>query len=341
MNTSLIEFKSAVLGNLLELLWRQWSALGISGSRQKQQKTVVDPEALLLLTLTVARYDSRLFDEVLEWVDVNGAYLNVHRLKNLLKQYDFQAKPQLGALAERAGRNSSLALKWKNLGSKYRTEPPESLFFLKNGFPFPVPDNPDEIFQKHGLIRGPIKRRNLTQPFPGEGMASLLLRLRALLGINIRCEILCVMGAVDEIHPSLLARMIGHGSRTTQNTLSEMAGSGVIQVRTSSREKLYSLRQSTLAELLHPGEERTLWDYSAPLFRALEILWLGLVDPARHNLDETMLASEWRRTARAMVPLLGEAERGQPLRDESLYRGKKYAEIFEADIKTFLGQLLG
>ncbi|MCK9995780.1 MAG: hypothetical protein KAH56_05825, partial [Candidatus Krumholzibacteria bacterium] len=190
MNTSLIEFKSAVLGNLLELLWRQWSALGVSGSSQKQQKTVVDPEALLLLTLTVARYDPRLFDEVLEWVDVNGASLNVHRLKNLLKQYDFQAKPQLGALAERAGRNSSLALKWKNLASKFRAEPPESLFFLKNGFPFPVPDNSDETFHKHGLIRGPINRRNLTQPIPGEGMASLLLRLRALLGINIRCEIL-------------------------------------------------------------------------------------------------------------------------------------------------------
>jgi len=295
----------------------------------------------LLLTLTVARYDSRLFDEVLEWVDVNGVNLNVHRLKNLLKQYDFQAKPQLGALAERAGQNSSLALKWKNLASKFRAEPPESLFILKNGFPFPVPDNIDETFQKHGLIRGPINRRNLTQPFPGEGMASLLLRLRALLGIHIRCEILCVMGAVDEIHPSLLARMIGHGSRTTQNTLSEMAGSGVIQVRTSSREKLYSLRQGILAELLHPGGERTIWDYSAPLFRALEILWLGLVDPARQDLDETMLASEWRRTARAMVPLLGEAERGQPLRDESLYKGKEYAGIFKEDIMAFLGQLTG
>ncbi len=89
MSISLGEFKSAVLENLLELLWRQWSALGVSGSSRTQEKSVVDPEALLLLTLTVARYDVRLFDEVLEWVDVNGVFLNVHRLKNLLKQYDF------------------------------------------------------------------------------------------------------------------------------------------------------------------------------------------------------------------------------------------------------------
>jgi len=339
MSISLGEFKSAVLENLLELIWRQWSALGVSGSSRTQEKSVVDPEALLLLTLTVARYDARLFDEVLEWVDVNGVFLNVHRLKNLLKQYDFQAKPQLGALAERAGRNSSLALKWKNLASKYRAEPPEPLFFLKTGKSFPIPDDPDGVFYKHGLMRGPFNPRGLAQPFPAEGMPSLLLRLRALLGVNIRCEILGVLGAVGEIHPSLLAKRIGHGFRTTQNVLSEMVRSGVIQVRTSSREKLYSLRQGMLADLLHPGEEQTLWAFSAPMFRELEILWLGLTDPNQQDLDEAMLAAEWRRTARDMCPLLGEAEWGQPLRDESLYKGRKYAEVFEADIKTFLRRL--
>ena len=339
MSISLNEFKSTVLDNLLDLLWSQWSALGVSGASQAQQKEVVDPEALLLLTLTVARYDARLFDEVLEWVEVNGEFLNVHRLKNLMKQFEFQAKPQLGALAERAGRNSSLALKWKNLASKYRVEPPEPLFFLKTGKPIPIPDNPDETFRKHGLMRGPIRSRGLTQPFPAEGMPSLLLRLRALLGVNIRCEILCVMGAVAEIHPSLLAKRIGFGTRTTQNTLSEMVLSGVVQVRTRSREKLYSLRQGLLADLLHPGGEKTLWAFSAPMFRALEILWMGLTDPKRQNLDMVMLSSEWRRIARDMSPLLGEAEWGQPLRDESMYKGEMFAEVFEADIKTFLKRL--
>jgi hypothetical protein len=341
MSTSLNEFKSTVLESLLELLWRQWSALGVSGSSRTEEQTVVDPEALLLLTLTVARYDMRLFNEVFDWVDENGAFLNVHRLKNLVKQYDFKAKPQLSALAERAGRNSSFALKWKNLAAKYVTEQSEPLFFLKTGRPYPLPESPDGVFLRHGLMREPFQPRGLAQPFPAAGMPSLLLRLRALLGVNIRCEILCVLGTVGEIHPSLLAKRIAHAPRTTQNALSEMVRSGVIQVRTSSREKLYSLQPGMLAELLHPGEERTRWGFAAPMFRALEILWLVLIDPDRQNLEEAILASEWRRTARDMRPFLGEAKWGQHLRDDSQYKGKKYAEIFEADIRGILKRLVG
>ncbi|AMV70929.1 hypothetical protein DBW_0532 [Desulfuromonas sp. DDH964] len=83
--------------------------------------------------------------------------------------------------------------------------------------------------------------RNLSQPFPSEGIPALLLRLCALLGVNLRCEILCLLGSVDEIHPSLIAKLIGQNPRSTQNVLVEMVRSGVVQVRTSSREKIYSL----------------------------------------------------------------------------------------------------
>jgi hypothetical protein len=96
---------------------------------------------LLLLTLTVARYDPRLFDEVLDWLDVNGAFLNVQRLQNLLKQYDFQAKAQVSAMAEGLGRKSNYALKWKKLASDYTLDRPESLFFMRDGKQFPAPNS--------------------------------------------------------------------------------------------------------------------------------------------------------------------------------------------------------
>jgi hypothetical protein len=336
MGTSLSDFKTTVLETLLGVLWRQWSALGVSGYSASEEKGVVDPEALLLLTFTVARYDARLFDEVLDWLDVNGAFLNVQRLQNLLKQHDFQGKAQLSAVAERLGRKSSTALKWKNLASAYALDQPEPLFFLKDGRPLPAPSNPDEIFGKHGLLRTPVKLRGYAQPFPAEGMPSLLLRLRALLGVNVRCEILCLLGAVDEIHPSIIAKQIGHAPRTTQNALAEMARSGAVQVRSTAREKIYSLWPGVLDKLLRPPDGWTPWGNSAPLFRALEILWLGLTDPKQQDLDELMLASEWRRLARKMRPLLGEAGWGQPLRDDASFKGEKYAEVFVEDVKSLL-----
>ncbi|HEY5473384.1 MAG TPA: hypothetical protein VIK32_09360, partial [Candidatus Limnocylindrales bacterium] len=66
----------------LELAWRQWTAIGVAGARSGRQ-TIVDPEALLLATLSVGRLDARLFDEVLDWVAVNAQLLDMARLRRL------------------------------------------------------------------------------------------------------------------------------------------------------------------------------------------------------------------------------------------------------------------
>jgi len=338
MNTSLNEFKDTVLDQLLALLWRQWSAIGMSGYSGSEETKVVDPEALLLLTLTVARYDARLFDEVLDWLVVNGDYLNVQRLQALVKQFDFQATAELSAVAELLGQKSSVALKWKKLASQYAQSKEQPLFYMKNGRAMPSPKDCDEIFSRHGLLRPPVKMRNLSQPFPREGMPALLLRLRALLGVNLRCEILCLLGSVDEIHPSLIAKLIGQNPRSTQNVLAEMVRSGVVQVRISAREKIYSLSPGVLDRLLRP-EGITPWQNSVPLFRALEILWLGLSDPKRQTLDTLMLASEWRRLAKDMKTLLGDAGMGQLLRETSSFAGEKYFEVFQEDVRKVLERL--
>jgi hypothetical protein len=338
MNTSLNEFKKTILENLLDLLWRQWSAIGVSGYGSSENSKVVDPEALFLLTLTVARYDARLFDEVMDWLDVNGDFLNVQRLQNLVKQFDFQARVELSAVAELLGQKSSVALKWKKLATKFSRDKESPLFYMKDGRPMPLPEDCDEIFYRHGLLRPPIKKRGLSQLFPREGLPTLLLRLRALLGVNFRCEILCLLGSVDEIHPSLIAKIIGQNPRYTQNVLAEMVHSGVVQVRTSAREKRYSLSTGALDALLRP-EGLTPWVNSVPLFRALEILWLGVSDPRRQSLDALLLASEWRRLAGEIRGLLGDAGMGQPLRESSSFIGEKYYEVFQEDIRLFLERL--
>ncbi|TRO79091.1 hypothetical protein [Trichloromonas acetexigens] len=338
MPISLSEFKKTVLDQLLDLLWRQWTALGVSGYGLSEESRVIDPEALLLLTMTVARYDARLFDEVLDWLEVNGNFMNIQRLQNLVTQSGFQAQAELSAVAEMLGRKSSVVLKWKKLATKYARKEESPLFFMKDGRPMPTPKECDEIFRRHGLLRPSLQTRGLSQPFPREGMPALLLRLRALFGVNLRCEILCLLGSVDEIHPSRIAKAIGQGPRSTQNVLVEMVHSGVVQVRSSGREKRYALAPETLDKLLRPNG-LTPWVNSVPLFRALEILWLGVADPKRQELDALMLASEWRRLAKEIGPLLGDAGLGQPLRGAFSFPGEKYYEVFVEDISKMLASL--
>lgn len=339
MDISLTEFRTTVLNGLLDFLWRQWSALGVAGEGASEERRVIDPEPLLLFSLTVCRYDARLFDEILDWLMFNGAFMNIQRLKSLEKQFDFQCKAQLSSVSELLGKKSSYALKWKKLATSHSLEIPEPLFFMKDGKPLPLSDNYAPEFKNHGLLRGPLKLRGYSQAFPTSGIPSLLLRLRALLGVNARCELLCLLGSAGEIHPSDIARQTGYFARTTQNALVEMARSGVVLMRNRNREKRYWLQAGLLDNLLRPSGIPTAWINWSPLFRALEILWLGLVDPKRHNLDPLMLASEFRRMAMEMRPLLGEAGWGMHLRDEKTYRGEEYGNVFVRDISDLLERL--
>jgi hypothetical protein len=62
--------------NVLDFLWRQWSALGIVGGARTEDVWAIDPEALLIFSLEMSRYEPRLFDEVLDWMVVNGKWID-------------------------------------------------------------------------------------------------------------------------------------------------------------------------------------------------------------------------------------------------------------------------
>lgn len=116
MDISLAGFRALVLDRLLALLWRQWCTLGVPGHGPVEEGWGIDPEPLLLLSLTVGRYDARLFDEILDWLLVNGAFLNVQRPTALEKRFDFQCKAQLSAASELLANrtNNPLKLRWRD-----------------------------------------------------------------------------------------------------------------------------------------------------------------------------------------------------------------------------------
>jgi len=339
MGTLFLEFRGYILDRLLDLLWRQWSALGVPGRTTIEERRVVDPESLLLISLTVGRYDARLFDEILDWLVVNGAFLNVQRLRNLMKRFGFESQAQLSSVSELLMKKSNDPLKWKRLATPRSPRNPEPLFFLKSGKPIPTPDEKAPEFSPYGLLRGAIKLRGHAQPFPTKGMPSLLLRLRALLGVNARCELFCLLAAAEEIHPSDVARQTGYSPRTMQNTLAEMARSGVVQMRSGNRDKWYSLNSGVLDYLLKPEGSTTPWINWAPLFRALEMLWIRVIDPKWQNLDPLTLASELRRLGKEIRPLLADAGWGRQLEDDSSFRGVEYSAVFIRNIEGILDQL--
>ena len=89
MTTQLTDFKHELLERLLDIAWRQWTTAGVSGRGAPWTGSVIDPEALLLFSCTIGRYDARLFDAIQEWLRVNGQFINVQRLKRIVKEERF------------------------------------------------------------------------------------------------------------------------------------------------------------------------------------------------------------------------------------------------------------
>src|SRR5580692_7384971 len=82
------DFREALLDRLLMFLWRQWSALGVLGASATEEEWIIDPEPLLVFSLELARYEPRLFDEILAWLVVNGELLDTARLRRILLKQD-------------------------------------------------------------------------------------------------------------------------------------------------------------------------------------------------------------------------------------------------------------
>src|SRR4030066_2376816 len=93
-------FRQLFLDNILSFLWRQWSALGVLGEARAEDPWIIDPEPLLLFSLEMGRYEPRLFDEVLDWLVINGTWVDLQRLRGILRGKNGTIIKLTGAVAK-------------------------------------------------------------------------------------------------------------------------------------------------------------------------------------------------------------------------------------------------
>ncbi len=337
MNPLLTEFRDKYRELLLGFLWRQWSALGVAGQSRSDDRWIVDPEALLLLTCTMGRHEPRLFDEAIDWLQSNGPFINILRLKRILRTEKFAGGRVLAAVAGLMSRGAEV-LKWKKLAAS--AEPaisPERLFFAKDGQALPILGDPDPHFAVYGLTRGPLRLRGYSQPFRPTQRTNLQLQLRALFGINVRCEIILYLLTHEAAHPSQIARDAYFFPRAVQNTLVEMSRSGIVHLRSSGREKHYWIKADHWAVLLNGDEQFPKWVTWPPLFSALERIWLRLNDPKLLALDPLLQSSEVRQLMTEVRPSIERAGFDKALSDDRQYLGETYLPVFLADVTRLLG----
>jgi len=330
-------FREKYLELLLQFLWRQWSILGVAGYAESQDKWIIDPEALLLFSLSISRYDQRLFDEILDWLDKNESSINVQRLKTILIKENFASISIIGAVAKKLTEKNK-SLKWKSLAKLGKKLTTENLFFLKNGQPLPVIGKSDSTFLTYGQLRNEVKNRKNSNRFNPNNHSNLMLKLRAFMGLTARTESFTFLlinqkGTIQEI-----ANATYYSWRSIQEALFEMGHSNIINFPIAKKGRVYSINsQPWLDIFLNKKNIELKWVNWAPLFRSLEIIWLKLNEAEFHNETSLVQATEFRELLiHEIAPLFEKAGSANLLTNISQHYGEDFLNIFFKNLTDIL-----
>jgi hypothetical protein len=300
MQNSLLNSSEELRRTIVDLLWRQWSALGVAGHGSQSGNIAIDPEALLLFSTVFARHDARLFDEVADWLQQNGNWINLLRMSRLQREHELGDVTVLGALAEHLTQHSSHA-KWKVF-----TKKPPQVGQPAPLFPhLPAPSRTDDIFRTWGWLRTPLELRGLSKSPRPNHPASFLLKLRALFGLQSRAEVLEWLLSHDSGHPAQIARETGYFRGSIQNVLNELELSGHVFASREGREKRFVAPHEHWRFLLTWSSDGTAefpqWMPWALLFTLLRRFHDLVASPAFASYSPDLQAIELNRV---LTPLL-------------------------------------
>ena len=340
-------FKNIFLEQILSFLWRQWSALGVLGESRSEDPWAVDPEPLLIFTLEMGRYEPRLFDEVMDWLVVNGPQIDLQRLRGILRENGETSKRLTGAAAAWLAKESN-ERKWKNVAgfckpaADVHNDHAEALFFEKDGHPYPVPKNADPAFLSCGFFREPLNPRRLTREVPVTSHLTIRFLLRALFGVGSRAECLFYLLTHDGGHPAEVAKAIGLSLRGTQDILIDLSRSGLVLTRIKGKRKIeYWLSQERWWEFLSRGSlaeiKRPVWIDWIALFSALSGVWSALTEMGREELSDYMRSSRLRDSLE-----LVSAEFSRSGLDIPAIPGKEIKpQEYESEFESFIVHVFG
>jgi DNA-binding transcriptional ArsR family regulator len=282
--------RETVRGEFNSFAWEQWARLGVFAPANRRDRAAADPEALLLFTFEIGRDDSRLFDEVLDWLLTNQALISVQRLRNLCVD-DNDRQVVEGALGwvARWRPSARLAPKSSNLGDGE----PRQLFRVSQR----SVQNPDPAFAAVGLVKPDTEPSRKSRPPDPLVPISFALRLRLLFGVGSRAEVIRYLftNPAGDSSANVIAEAAGYAKRNISETLTALVASGIVAVYELGNEHRYSLNPLGWNQVL--GLTQETWPTYRPwlqLLRALRRLSQWINDPRLDQLTPYLLASEAR-----------------------------------------------
>ena len=328
------ELNKRVARSITAFLWRQWVQLGLSGEASRTDKWAVDPEALLAITLRLGGEDPRLFDEVLDWLCLNGKLMSVQRLTNLTK-HDEVSRVLAEAALGWVGAHNPVLHGWYE---RRRVQPPVHAIS-----PGSVRVRvPDPVLAEFGVRWPEVEpSENSSAPDPMEP-AAFAFRLRAFFGVGTRAEIVRFLLTTEEgsVTAQRIAEVTAFAKRNVHETLTALAEAGPLVVERRGNELAYHLHPAGWGDVLDLSYDDPsllvpeFLDWTA-LTRALVPLVLWLEQSV--DLTPYLAASGARELVEKIESDL--ALVGVSVANEPRAKGEAYWPVFVAGVEGLLSKL--
>jgi hypothetical protein len=228
----------AVEEAVLDALWRQWAVLGAGAAARGPARAVVDPEALVMASLWFLDREPRLGDLLASWVVSNSALLSMQRLRNVADIFPASAKDRVKGVARLAVERAK-DFRWKPLIGR---------------------DVP-------ALTERPGKTLSIVAPL--ERPPALMLRLRALLGVGMRADIIAFMvsDAADFVTSDDVAGATVYNASAVRRLLAQLSNAGGLRRQGEDAHARYAITGSSLARVAGPRPSAGLrWRFTAQVF---------------------------------------------------------------------------
>jgi hypothetical protein len=268
------DLRDRVRRELVDFAWGEWVQLGVSGDGTRSDRWVIDPEAIVLFTIEVARRDPRLFDEMLDWLVLNGRSLSLQRLRNLTGRFPID-RDLVEAVVNWAGR-ARRSLHWsvhkrQAMEFEERSEP----LFATDVVSF-IP-NPEPVFVSYGYNRPPVSVSGKSTQPDLHAPINLAFWFRLLFGPGSRSEVIRILLTAREgpLDAARIADEAAFTKRSVSDVLTAFGDIGVIHARWSANERVFLASPAKWTGLLEGATTPTYvpWVHLFPLLMEL-LNWL-------------------------------------------------------------------
>jgi hypothetical protein len=288
------ELRERVWQGFLDFAWRQWAQAGVAANISGLDRWAIDPEALILFTIAVAKRDPRLFDEVLDWMAVNRQLMSMQRLRNLSRR--FPVDPGLvGAVMIWVEDQTLSTVREPGPARDHRRE--MRPVFDRDVLSFI--GEPDPVFAEHGYLRPSVARSRKSRDPDPKILANFAFLLRHLFGPGSRSEVVRVLltFADGPLDAARISDESGFAKRNVNGTLTSLVNSRTVKARRSRNERVFTAYRNKWAELLEVGPSADFmpvfvsWVHLLPAFVEV-VQWLDRMTEAEYS--EYMISSSAR-----------------------------------------------